>query len=137
MTKVWPFDPLVIVVAIASGACSVLIVRALRNRSASPTTMRTAVLGGASWFIGFAIAFARIDPFALIGVGMSLIGTSYLTDLDGWARFNMRTSGSLKRWHANYGNSWAIMSLGGVVVAVAGPIMIGYAFFPWGKGGFP
>ncbi len=131
------FDLRVIVVAIGSGACSAFIVRALRDRASSPTTMRTAVLGTATCLIGFAIAFARIDPFALFGAGLSLLGASFLVDAEGWARFNMRTSGSLIRWHANYENSRAIMILVGAVVAIVGPINIGYAFFPWGKPGFP
>ncbi len=131
------FDLRVIVVAIGSGACSAFIVRALRHRAGSPTTMRTAVLGIASCFIGIAIAFARIDPFALIGAGLSLIGTSLLVDEEGWAQFNIRTSGSLMRWHADHDHSFGIMSLVDAVAAAIGPIIIGYAFFPWGKPGFP
>jgi hypothetical protein len=70
---------------------------------------------------------------SLIGCGVSLMGSSFLVDLRGWARFNVDVFGSISRGHGDFRYSRAIYALMGVVTAAGGAIAIGYVFFPWGK----
>ena len=110
-----------------------MIVRALRHRGRSPSTVRTAILGPALCAVGYVVQWRDMLSVALIGGGVSLMGSSILVDLRGWAQFNVDVFGSIIRMYSDFQTSRAIMALMGVMLAAGGAIAIGYLFFPWGK----
>jgi hypothetical protein len=95
--------------------------------------VRTAILGPALCAVGYVVQWREMLSVSLIGGGLSLMGSSILVDLRGWAQFNVDVFGSIIRMYSDFQTSRAIMALMGVMVAAGGAIAIGYVFFPWGK----
>jgi hypothetical protein len=53
-----------------------------------------------------------------------MVGLSFLTFNDSWARFNQETAGIFSRWHRDFRNSRALILVVGVGVCIWGAVAL-------------